>query len=64
MLEGVGGVAGLLEQVPSERVLFGSHTPLFYFEAAELKVKESPLTPEQKNQIRLLNAKRLLVEKQ
>jgi hypothetical protein len=60
MLEGVGGVAGLLDPVPAERVLFGSHAPWFYFEAAELKLKESPLTPEQRWAICQGNAKRLL----
>lgn len=60
MLEGVGGIAGLLGQVPCERILFGSHTPVFYFEAAGLKLKESPLTPEQDRLIGFLNAQALL----
>ncbi|MGA2864173.1 MAG: amidohydrolase family protein [Verrucomicrobiota bacterium] len=60
MLEGVGGIGGLLEQVPAERILFGSHAPLFYFEAAALKLRESLLTPEQRRAICQGNAKRLL----
>ncbi len=60
MLEGVGGVGGLLERVPAERILFGSHAPLFYFEAAELKLQESLLTPAQRRAICQDNAQRLL----
>lgn len=60
MLEGVGGVSNLLEQVPAGQILFGSHAPLFYFEAADLKLKESPLTPERYHAIRQGNASRLL----
>ena len=60
MLEGVGGIANLLRQVPVHRVLFGSHAPLFYFESALLKLKESPLSEEQQRAIRRGNATRLL----
>ncbi len=60
MLEGVGGLDSLLRQVPAERVLFGSHVPLFYFDAAELKLKESLLTAEQIRIIASENARRLL----
>ena len=59
MLEGVGGVAGLLAQAPLDRVLFGSFAPLFYFESALLKLQESPLNNEQLRAIRCGNAQRL-----
>lgn len=62
MLEGVGGVSSLLADLPPDRVLFGSHTPLFYFESALLKLKESPLTEKQLRAIRYENASRLLAQ--
>lgn len=60
MLESVAGVAKLVEQVSPERVLFGSHSPLFYFESAELKLVESGLPESVLQQIRSDNAKRFL----
>lgn len=60
MLESVAGVAKLIEQVSSQRVLFGSHSPLFYFESAELKLVESGLPESVLQQIRCENADRLL----
>ena len=59
-LEAVGGVEKLIGQIPGERVLFGSYSPLFYFESALLKLKESELGQVQRQAIREGNAKRLL----
>ncbi len=59
-LEGVGGIANILQRMPVERLLFGSHAPLFYIESAMLKLQESPLTEEQQRAIRNENAARLL----
>lgn len=59
-LENVGGVASLVAQIPSGRIVFGSHAPFFYFEAALLKLQESDLPPGQLDAIRELTARRLL----
>lgn len=58
--EGVGGIANLLETMPLERVLFGSHFPFFVIESALLKLRESELTPAQLEAISHQNARRLL----
>jgi predicted TIM-barrel fold metal-dependent hydrolase len=60
MQEGVNGVETLLKSAPVERVLFGSLSPLFYFEAALLKLRESPLATPQVRAICETNARRLL----
>ncbi len=59
MLEGVGGISRLLESIPPERVLFGSHSPFFCFEAARLKLRESELSRQQLRAISHGNAARL-----
>jgi hypothetical protein len=56
MVEGVGGIERLLESVPEGRVLFGSHAPFYYFEAALLKLKESFLSGRQSRKIAGQNA--------
>jgi predicted TIM-barrel fold metal-dependent hydrolase len=45
MLEGLGALRRLMDDVSPKRVLFGSHFPLFYFESAALKMKESGIDP-------------------
>jgi predicted TIM-barrel fold metal-dependent hydrolase len=59
MLEGAGGLERLVAQVGADRLLFGSHAPLFYAESAHLKLKESQVTPEQAEAIRQGNARRM-----
>ena len=60
MLEGVGGVAKTLDAIPLDRLLFGSHLPLFNLESAVLKLQESELSDKQLHAISNENAKRLL----
>lgn len=63
MLESVAGIAKLIEQVSPDRIVFGSHSPLFYFESAELKLIESGLPESVLQQIRTNNATNLLATK-
>lgn len=62
-LEGVSGIEKLLQHVPHERILFGSHYPFFYFESALLKMRESELAGAQHEAIARGNAQRLLENK-
>jgi len=58
-LEGIAGIERLLGTVPLNRVLFGSHAPLFYLQSATLKLKESVLTESQVLAIQYENARAL-----
>jgi predicted TIM-barrel fold metal-dependent hydrolase len=59
-VEGIEGIARLVERLSAERVLFGSNFPLFYFEAALLKMQESGLSEELKRSLFEANARRIL----
>ena len=60
MVERIGAVNRLAEQVTFPRVLFGSNYPLYYFESALLKVQESGLTEAQTQAVFQENAQHLL----
>ena len=60
-VEGIEGIARLVERLSPERVLFGSNFPLFYFEAARLKIEESGLPEDQKSKLLEGNARQLLL---
>lgn len=56
MIEGIGGIEKLLKEWPQDRIVFGSHAPLFYWESAKLKLQESELSAEQLRTIGSANA--------
>jgi predicted TIM-barrel fold metal-dependent hydrolase len=60
MVEGVGGIANLLNDIPTEQILFGSHAPFFYLESSLLKLRESPLSDQQRHLFKGANARRLV----
>ncbi|QIF01058.1 amidohydrolase family protein [Roseimicrobium sp. ORNL1] len=60
MLEGVAGIEALLKDWPLEKLVFGSHAPLFYWESAKLKLQESELSEKQLAAITHDNAARCL----
>ena len=57
MLDGVGGVARLVEEVTAARVMFGSYTPFYNFESALLKMKEAGLAEAVARRINERNAR-------
>jgi predicted TIM-barrel fold metal-dependent hydrolase len=63
MLEGIGRVADLVARVGADRVLFGSHAPLFVIDSALLKVKEAGLKGDDVTKVQSANAVRLVPAK-
>ena len=61
-LEGLAGLERLVQSLPAERLLFGSHSPFFAFDSAKLKLQESELPAQSKDQITHLNAATMLRE--
>jgi len=59
MNEGVGGLGRLIAATSPKRVVFGSHSPFFYFESASLKVREAGLSKDQEQAILEKNAQAL-----
>jgi predicted TIM-barrel fold metal-dependent hydrolase len=59
-VESVGGLAKMLQRFGPERVVFGTHFPLFYPESALFKVRESALKDEELKAIEQSNARTLV----
>ncbi|WP_169974148.1 amidohydrolase family protein [Tautonia rosea] len=59
-MEGVGASDRLIEDLGSDRILFGTHAPLFVPESAVLKLRESTLDADALRAITQGNALRLL----
>jgi predicted TIM-barrel fold metal-dependent hydrolase len=60
MLETLAGLENLVKDISLERILFGSHSPSFYFEAAILKLQEANLPVGHTRVILSENARRVL----
>jgi hypothetical protein len=59
VLETLAALEALVKDIPVERILFGSHAPSFYFEAAHLKLQEASLPVGHLAAIAQENARRL-----
>jgi uncharacterized protein len=60
MLEQMMGVKVLADAIGIEHIVFGSYSPMFYFESAFLKLREANLSPAQTKAILTENAARWL----
>jgi predicted TIM-barrel fold metal-dependent hydrolase len=60
MMEQLSGLRVLVDQVGVERVVFGSYSPMFYFESALLKLREGGLTAQETEAVLRGNATRLI----
>jgi len=60
MLEGVGGIDRLIQHIDPSRILFGSYFPVFYFDSAVLKFRESELGRVLRDAIQHENTEKLL----
>lgn len=59
-LEGAAGIGRVLKHLPPDQLCFGSHFPLFVWEAAELKLRETELSRPVREMIAEGNARGLL----
>jgi predicted TIM-barrel fold metal-dependent hydrolase len=59
-LEGAAGIEGILKSIPANRLLIGTHAPLFLPESAVAKLDESNLGETLRRQISLENAAALI----
>ena len=55
-LEGMAGIERMLQLLPVDRLVFGSHAPFYIIESALLKLRESRLSETQVNAISFKNA--------
>ncbi|MCS7305587.1 MAG: amidohydrolase family protein [Thermoguttaceae bacterium] len=59
-LEGLAGLEHILHRISANRIMFGSHVPLFSLESALLKLQEAELTTDIRETICWQNARHLL----
>jgi predicted TIM-barrel fold metal-dependent hydrolase len=59
MVESALGLEKFLKALPPERVLFGSHSPFFYFESNFLKIREAGLSDDEAAAVLAGNAAKL-----
>lgn len=60
VLEGVAGVQEVFRRIRADRIVLGSHLPLFCLESALLKMEESELEPDTRRAILQDNARQFL----